>query len=361
MLDLSPEGATLQDRDLFQMALGLEAPWTVSDVAFDKPQGRLDLTLSFPKGSRFRCPECGQPDQPVYDTQERTWRHLDFFQFQAYLHAKVPRTNCTKCGVKQVSLSWTRPGSGFTLLFEALILQLAPHMAVTAVADIAQVHPDSVWRILAHYVEQARQDQGLDDVSALGIDEVSRLKGHDYVTTFCDLDGRRVLFVAEGRTASTIKAFTDDFKARGADPTQILESCTDMCGPFLKGIAENLPDAEITFDRYHVMALVNRAVDEVRRSEVKRRDFAAAYLKKWFWWATHSRLPQMREVAYTIKRHWDGILRFVKSRITNGITEGLNGKIKATARRAYGFKSFSRYRTVIYLVAGQLNLPTQTC
>lgn len=415
LLDLSVEGATLLDRDLMQMVLGLEAPWTVADVTFDKAEGRMDLTLTYPKGSRFPCPSCGVADQPVHDTQERTWRHLDIFQHRAYLHAKVPRINCTKCGVKQVQVSWARPGSGFTLLFEALTLQLAKHMAITAVAEAVRVHPDSVWRLLDHYVEKARQAQDLTRVSTLGIDEVSRLKGHDYMTTFCDLDAGRVLFVAEGRNAKTIKAFADDFKERGADPAQIREICTDMCGPFLKGIAENLPDAEITFDRYHVMTLVNHALDEVRRKEVKqnavlkhsrylflkneanlsakqsakletlkdldlktirayhlkvalqrlwqykRRDFAEAYLKRWFWWATHSRLPQMRAVAHTIKRHWGGILRFVKSRVTNGITEGLNSKIKEAARRAYGFKTYDRYRIIIYLVAGRLNLPTQTC
>lgn len=415
LLDLSVEGAILLDRDLMQMVLGLEAPWTVADVTFDKAEGRMDLTLTYPKGSRFPCPSCGVADQPVHDTQERTWRHLDIFQHRAYLHAKVPRINCTKCGVKQVAVSWARPGSGFTLLFEALTLQLAKHMAVTAVAETVRIHPDSVWRILDHYVEQARLAQELGDVTALGIDEVSRLKGHDYVTTFCDLGQGRVLYVAEGRTASTIKSFVQDFEARGAERSQIREVCTDMCGPFLKGLAENLPDAEITFDRYHVMALVNLALDDVRRKEVKanevlrrsrylflkneanlttkqrakleslkdldlktvrayhlkvalqrlwtykRRDFAEAYLKRWFWWATHSRIPQMRAVAHTIKRHWEGILRFVRSRITNGITEGLNGKIKEAARRAYGFKTFHRYRTIIYLVAGRLNLPTQTC
>lgn len=400
------------DRDLMQMALGLEEPWMVSEVTFNKEDGRLDIYLTYPKGSRFPCPCCTQCDQGVYDTQDRTWRHLDFFQHQAYLHANVPRVQCGKCGVKQVAVSWARPGSGFTLLFEALTLQLAKHMAVTAVAEIVRAHPDSVWRIVGHYVERARQAQDLSQVTELGIDEVSRLKGHDYVTTFCDLSEGRVLYVAEGRTAKTIGEFAEDFKARGADPSQIDEVCTDMCGPFMKGIAESLPQAEITFDRYHVMALVNKALDEVRRTEVKnntilkrtryvflkneenltakqnakleslkaldlktirayhikvalqrlwaykRRDFAEAYLKKWFWWATHSRLPQMRAVAHTIRRHWDGILRFIKSRITNGTTEGLNSKIKEAARRAYGFKTFRNYRTIIYLVAGRLNLPT---
>lgn len=406
------ETSTLNDRDLMQLALSLESPWTVSSVEFNKPEGRLDIHLTFPKGSRFRCPECGQVEQGVYDTQERTWRHLDFFQHQAYLHAKVPRVNCSKCGVKQVEVSWARPKSGFTLLFEALVLELARHMAVEPLAAIVRVHSDSVWRILDHYVEKARQAQPLAGVSVLGIDETSRRKGHQYVTTFCDLEARRVLFVTEGKDHETVKAFNEDFSARGADPKQIKEVCTDMSAAFIKGVAEYLPDADLTFDRFHVMALVNEAVDEVRRKEAKvqvvlknsrylflkneanlstkqsakleslkeldlktvrayaikvslqrlweykRRDFAEAYLKKWYFWATHSRLKPIKAVAKTIKNHWEGILRFIKSRVTNGVTEGINCKIKEAAKRAYGFKTFERYRTIIYLVAGRLNLPT---
>lgn len=409
---MSVETATLKDRDLMQIALSLDEPWTVSSVEFDKAESRIDLHLAFPKGSRFTCPACGLVEQGVYDTQERTWRHLDFFQHQAFLHAKVPRVNCSKCGVKQVEVSWARPKSGFTLLFEALVLELARHMAIEPVASIVRAHSDSVWRILDHYVEKARQGQDLSKVAALGIDETSRRKGHHYVSTFCDLEGRRVLFVTLGKDSETVKAFTDDFTARGADPKQIKEVCSDMSAAFIKGIGEYLPDADHTFDRFHVMALVNEAVDEVRRKEAKvqvvlknsryvflknaenlsakqsskldtlkdldlktvrayhikvslqrlwdykRRDFAEAYLKKWYFWATHSRLKPIKDVAKTIKKHWEGILRFIKSRVTNGVTEGINCKIKAAAKRAYGFKTFERYRTIIYLIAGRLNLPT---
>ena len=409
------ETATLNDRDLMQLALSLEDPWTVSSVEFNKPEGRLDLTVAFPKGSRFPCPDCGMLDQGVYDTTEREWRHLDFFQHQAYLHAKVPRISCTKCGVKTVSVPWARPKSGFTLLFEALVLQLAQHMAIEPLAAIVHAHSDSIWRILDHYVEKARQAQDLTEVSTLGIDETSRRKGHQYVTTFCDLEGRRVLFVTKGKDSETVKTFVEDFEARRADPKQITEVCSDMSAAFIKGIADNLPEAEHTFDRFHVMALVNDAVDEVRRKEAKqtklkdilknsryvflkneenltvkqtakleslrdldiktvrayhikvalqrlweykRLGFAEAYLKKWYFWATHSRIGPIKEVAKTIKKHWDGILRFIKSRVTNGVTEGINCKIKEAAKRAYGFKTFERYRTIIYLVAGRLSLPT---
>jgi transposase len=398
------------DKDLLQLALGFEAPWFVEGVDFSPAEKRIDITVAFPKGSRFPCPECAQAAQPVHDTQFRTWRHLDFFQHQAHLHAKVPRITCDHCGVKQVVVGWARPGSGFTLLFEALVVQMAVHMAVDAVAGLVRVNPDSVWRILKHYVDKTLQDQDLSQVSAIGIDETSRRKGHQYVSTFCDLDESRVVFVTEGKDAATVGAFVADLTAHGGDPGQITEVCSDMSEAFIAGIAANLPNARHTFDRYHVMALANKAVDEVRRAEAKtvsdlkksrylwlknpgnlnvgqterlaslstmnlktgrayqlklalqelwtyRHPFyAEQYLKKWYFWATHSRLEPIKALAKTIKRHWDGILAFVRSRVTNGLVEGLNAKIKMAAKRAFGFKTFEYYRIVIYLVAGKLDL-----
>ena len=402
----------MNEKDLFGLALGLVSPWHIEKIEFDAERKRLDLFLDFKRGSRFPCPECGE-ESPVHDTTERTWRHLDFFQHQAYLTARVPRTNCNKCGVKQVAVSWARPGSGFTLLFEALVLYLAQEMPVSSVAELTKVNQMSIWRILERYVEAAVKAADLSGLKALGIDECSKQKGHDYITTFCDLDKSKVAYVAEGRGSDTLDSFTGHLKDKGLRPEQVEEVCCDMWPAYLSGIEKNLPEAAVTFDRYHVMAKMNKAVDEVRRREareetllketrylwlknpesltkaqrrklngVKEQDLktvrayhiklalqrfweftymgaASRYLKKWYFWATHSRLEPVVEVAKLIKRHEEGILRFLKSRITNGIVEGLNSKIKTALKRAYGFKSFEYYRTIIYLVAGKLELPTR--
>jgi hypothetical protein len=236
-------------------------------------------------------------------------------------------------------------------------------------------------------------------------------KAADGWSLFDDLDQRRVLFVTEGKGAATVGRFVRDFKRRGGDPKQIEQVCMDMSPAFISGVEAKLPHAAVTFDRYHVMALVNDAVDEVRRREtesepvlkksrylwlknpqnLKAKDaqrlealtqlhlktarayqmkltlqglweyrhayYAEQYLKKWYWWATHCRLEPMKAVAATIRRHWEGILHFIRSRITNGILEGLNAKVKAAAKRAFGFKTFEYYRTIIYLIAGRLELP----
>ena len=112
----------MRDNDLFQLALGVTSPWFVASSNFDTDNRRLDIRIDFKAGSRFECPECKAPACPVHDTVAKTWRHLDFFQHQAFLTARTPRINCTKCGVRLVTVPWARPGSGFTLLFEGFAM-----------------------------------------------------------------------------------------------------------------------------------------------------------------------------------------------------------------------------------------------
>lgn len=393
---------------LFTQALGLTKPWNVVEVIFSKESGRLDLKIDFPRGATFLCPTCGKGECPVHDTRDRTWRHLNFFQYETYIHARVPRTNCTTCGITQVEVPWARPGSGFTLLFEMLVLQFSREMAVDAVAKTANVHANRIWRILKHYVARARRKTDLSQFHVMGIDEFSVRKGHDYMTAFSDIDAARVVFVAESRGKEVVDAFADDMASRGHDLRNIQLVCCDMWDPYLNGIARHLPHASVVFDRFHIMKQINEAVDKVRREEqanvpglkksrfiwlknplnltgkqntvlmnLKKLDLKTArayqlklalarfweitslkeatqYLRKWYFWATHSRLVPVSEVARTIKRHWQGIINYILCRITNGVVEGLNSKIKTAMKRAYGFKVPSYLKTIVYLVAGKL-------
>jgi transposase len=140
----------MRDTDLLQVALGLLPPWMVAGITFDAAAKRLDIHLDFPRGSRFACPDCGSADCPAYDTEEMTWRHLNFFQHEAYLHARVPRVRCPGCGVKRVSVPWARDGSGFTLLFEALAMTMMASMPVAAVGRLVGEHDTRLWRVLHH-------------------------------------------------------------------------------------------------------------------------------------------------------------------------------------------------------------------
>ena len=203
----------------------------------------------------------------VHDSEQKSWRHLDFFEHEAYLVARVPRVRCGEHGVRQVALPWARPGSGFTLLFEALVMALAAQMPIRAVAELVGEHDTRLWRIVHHHVDEALEQQDLSGVCRIGVDETSFKRGQDYVTMFADLDASRAVFVTPGRDAATYQLFVEDLKAHGGEATQIKQACQDMSEAFLSGALEHLPEAEITFDRYHVKAKLSKAVDEVRRAE----------------------------------------------------------------------------------------------
>jgi transposase len=400
----------MRDTTLMQMALGLTPPWTVTGSDFDAGAGRIDIQIDFPPGSRFACPTCGAPDCPPHDTERKSWRHLNFFQHQAYLNARVPRVRCDKCGIRTISVPWSRPDSGFTLLFEAMVMTMVSAMPVKAVARMVGEHDTRLWRVVHHYVDAARARLDASQVTRVAIDETAAQRGHNYITLCVDIDQARVLFATEGRDASTIAAFAEDLTAHGGNPGAISEVCIDMSPAFIKGVGESLPKAAITFDKFHAVKIINEAVDAVRRTEQKREvllrgtryiwlrnpntlserqretlgslptrhlktgrayqirlafqdlydqpstEAATEYLKKWYFWATHSRLEPMIEAGRTIKRHWDGILRWFDSRIANGLIEGINSLVQAAKAKARGYRSMRNLKAMVYLLAGKLDL-----
>src|SRR5664279_1316743 len=182
-----------------------------------------------------------------------------FFQHQAFLHARVPRTRCPEHGVHLVAVAWARPESGFTLLFEALLIEFATAMPVARVAAMAREHDTRIWRVLEYHVAVQREKLSFADVRRVGMDETSARKGQDYVSTFMDLDARRVLFAAEGRDSATVAAFAEDLTGHGGDPERISDTSSDMSQAFIAGIGEHLPNAKLTYDRYHVIAKLNEA------------------------------------------------------------------------------------------------------
>jgi transposase len=400
----------MKDTNLLQLALGLTSPWTVTGAGFDAEAHRLDIHIDFPAGSRFPCPQCGAANCPVHDTDRMSWRHLNFFQHQAYLNARVPRIRCNTCGVRKVTVPWARPDSGFTLLFEALVMTMICAMPVAAVARMVGEHDTRLWRVLHHYVEEALARLDASEVTRVAIDETAARRGHDYISLFVDLDRARVLFVTEGKDAGTVAAFANDLAAHGGDPDTIAEVCIDMSPAFIKGTAENLPNAAVTFDKFHAVKIVNDAVDQVRRAEQKGQallkgtryiwlrnpdklsdrqqvtldalptrhlktarayqirlafqdlytqssaEAGAGFLRKWYFWATHSRLPPIIDAARTVKHHWDGILRWFDSRIANGLIEGINSLVQAAKAKARGYRSSRNLKAMVYLIAGKLDL-----
>ena len=259
----------MRDTDLFQLALGLTSPWKVMRSEFSSEKGQLDLYVDFPSGSRFACAECGGGGCPVHDTKDETWRHLDFFQHRAFLHARTPRVICPTCGVRKVAVPWARAGSGFTLLFEAFVLALAKAMPIANISERMGEHDTRLWRVLDHHVWWAVEEQDLSEVRQIAADETSARRGHDYISLFVNMVSRKVVYVADGKDAGTVKEFAEFLETHGGDRAAISDASIDMGAAFEAGIKENFANAEITFDKFHVIKLANEAVDQVRREEVR--------------------------------------------------------------------------------------------
>jgi transposase len=401
---------------LFQLALGIQAPWFVKDTVFSKDTGRLDIYLDFEKDSQFVCPLCGENHQ-VHGFEHRSWRHLNFFQYHCHIHAPQPRVKCGKDNKTiNVSVPWARPNIGFTLLFEAFAIELANHMPLSVAGDILGIYDNRLMRIVEHYVFEAREKVDMSEVKKISVDETSKAKGHNYVSVFTDLDEAKVLFVAEGRESSVFKSFTEDLKVHNGKEENISTACMDLSKSFIKGAGDELPQSQIVFDKFHVVGYVNKALDEVRRQEQKANPllnnsryaflhnpenttekqkqkldklcelnlktvrayniklalqdiyslmssyYAEQKLKQWYFWATHCRLQPIIDAAKTIKRHWKGIIRYFKDRVTNGLAEGINGIIQTIKRQARGYRNTNNFITMIYLRLSKLqfNLPSIT-
>ena len=253
---------------IFSKALGIESPWFVTDINFDAEAKRLDIHIDFIKGSTFPFEQDGVIGwHKAYDTIEKEWRHLNFFEHECYLKARVPRIKTPDNKIHLVLPDWSGLQNGFTLLFEALILQLSKGMPAHQVCKLVKISDHKVWSILDKYTERTRKLNNYSKVSKVGIDETSIAKGHDYITLFVDLEKKKTLFVAKGKDNTTIKAFSEDLVNHQGNVNNITDVSCDMSGAFIKGVKENLPTAKITFDRFHIIKLINEAVDEVRRTE----------------------------------------------------------------------------------------------
>lgn len=265
---------------VFETALGVHAPWTIDNTEFvsnDKRLGQLELHvyISFPKGSKFSCPICGE-EHTSYDTRARVWRHLNFFQYRCYIHASVPRIQCSKHGVRTVDVPWGREGSGFTLMMEGVILSLMKHLAVKTVAKEIGEHDTKLWRMLNYYVTEAKNTRDFSDVEAVGVDEYSH-KGHDYITIFLSHataknPKARVLDIQNGKGNDTVTAFDEVFCTNSGDNNSVTDITSDMCHGYRNSMQSLFPKATLTVDKFHVIKMVGEAVDNVRKRESHCKD-----------------------------------------------------------------------------------------
>lgn len=402
---------------LFGMALGLHPPWQVTDVSFtadESSRKELHLRIGFPHGSRF--PDKTGVACPVHDTVEREWQHLNFFEHHCFLHCGVPRIRTTDGKVATVDVPWSRPGSGFTLLFEAFAMALIEReMPVNRVAEILGVNPQRIWTVFNYWIRKAREADDPSTITRLGVDETSSRKGHEYVTLGVDLESARVVHACEGKGKDTLKNIRQHLESKGVSSEQITHVSMDLSPAFIAGAAESFPFAAITFDKFHVVKLLNEAMDKVRRVEriehdalkghkytfLKNRqnlsgkqaaslanmielyptlgkayrlkelfndlwempdkEAATAFLAHWCNEVETAKIPAFMAFAKTVKSHRSGIIRFVESHITNGILEGINSKVQLAKRRARGYRNTVNFINMIYFLCGKMKFDYPLC
>lgn len=397
-------------KQLFEAALGVSTPWFVRDIDFDTARKVLTIHIDFAAGTRFSV-SAVEGLHPVHDTQTKRLRHLNFFQHECFLEVRTPRVKLPDGRVVRVEPAWFGKLSGFTLLFEALVLTMAQQMSFAAVARLTGVSWHRVHTICRRYVDLAVAEADLSTVTAVAIDETSYRRGHKYLTLVADADERKVVFVTEGKDAPTVARFAQHLAEHKAAADQIAAASIDMSPAFIKGVTEHLPEARITFDKFHVIAHASTAVDQTRRIEQrtdpslkglrwtllknrarlsaesradldallaqavtkrtarawlyrehlreilgrKQVNIVSAMLSQWCTNVMRSKVEPMKDVARMIRSHFDGILAWTQTRQTNGFLEALNGLFQAAKRKARGYTRFSTMRTVLFLIAGKLD------
>jgi transposase len=372
----------MNSTEIFSLALGLESPWEIKSVEMKVTKNsikELHLHIGYRRGFQFKDKEGNHC--PVHDTKAKEWRHMDFFEHQCYIHCSVPRIKTKEGKIRQIDVPWARKQSGFTLLFEAVAMSLIENeMPVNKVARLLGEHPNRVWRIFNYWIKLAYQKDDVSQVTQLGFDETSRRKGHSYITVAVDLEERRVIHVVKGKNAKTIKEIKGYLNDKGVPAKQITQASIDLSPAFISGITEHFPKADITFDRFHVVKLLNEAMDTVRKQERKEHEqlkghkytflknklsnkkqselselitlyptlgeayrlkvlfndlwtmpnkaSAMGFINQWIDEVEKSKIQPFIKFAKTVKSHLSGIINFVETKITNAILESINNKIQ---------------------------------
>lgn len=405
----------MEDIGLYQYLLGLKSPWSVSRVGLDVERQRVDVWAEHEENAVWVCPEC-QKESTLYDhAEERLWRHLDSCQFKTFLHARIPRVKCMEHGVLQVLVPWAEPKSRFTALFERLAIDVLRECDVTGATRILKISWDEAWNIMERAVERGKLRKQDRVVKQIGVDEKAIAKGHNYLTLVSDIDNGTVEHIADDRKQISLEGYYQSLTEEQLEGIEAV--AMDMWDPYIAATRAYVPSAEskIVFDRFHIMGYVGKAVDAVRKQEHRERmkegdetlkgskylwlyskenvpenrrnEFAVLqklelkvgrawaiketlrklwhysypgsankFWKRWYFWATHSRLKPIIEAAGTIKRHIANVLTYIRHRITNAVSEGLNSKIQTIKKMAYGFRNKEHFKTAIYFHCGGLDM-----
>lgn len=400
----------MNSQEIFSLALGLKTPWEITSVELkaEEVSKSLHIHIGFIRGSKF-ADEHGV-EHGVHDTVSRTWRHLNFFEHECYIHCSVPRIRPCAGKINQVTVPWARKGSGFTLLFEAYSMVLIEaEMPVNKIGETLKEYPNRIWTIFNYWLKDAYSTADHSGIKELGIDETSEKKGHKYVTVGVDMETKKVVHVTKGKGADTITRIKEYLITKGSPAEDIERVCIDLSPAFISGVTKEFENASITFDRFHVKKLLNNAMDEVRKQQraehqilkghkytflksnnkltarqKKERDElievlpvlgeayrlkvlfddfwemenvadAEAFLTFWCDLVQQAQIHPFIKFTNTLNSHWTGIVNYIESNLSNGILEGINSKIQLAKRRARGYRNTDNFINMIYLIAGKLN------
>lgn len=402
----------MRDKELYTQILGIQTPWQVSDIELDLKAGEVKVYVRQKPGVKQSCPKCGA-SCAGYDKRRRRWRHLDTCQLKTLLVADLPRVQCAEHGVISVHVPWSEPGSGFTALYEALVIDWLKEASIQAVSRQLSLSWNAIDGIMQRAVSRGLARRQVESPKHIGVDETSFRKRHDYVTIVSA--GGKVLHVSNERKKASLESYYDTLS--DAQKAGIESVSMDMWPAYIKATLENIPNADrkIAFDKFHVAKYLGEAVDKVRQQEHKAlmsegwedlkgskydwltnvgnlsrkrqrsfkllrestlktarawaikdlamrlwnyvsRTWAGKRWKQWLSWAFRCRLDPVRAVAKTIKEHLWGIINAIILKVNNGASESINSRIKTIKIRSRGFRNKSRYRNAIYFHLGGLEL-----
>jgi transposase len=274
---------------LFHEMLGLGLNWEVIESRFERESGTvfLEIRETARLMESVRCPKDGGLVFCHDHTETLTWRHLNVFQHRCEITCRLPRAKCRQCGhVFRVRPPWEGLSAHFTKEFEAFALLLMREMPMSKVAELVGETDTRLWRMLFRQVEAAYAEADFSNVCCVGVDEMSVRKGHVYISVFADLVARRVLFATEGKDKETWVKFVEALEKHNGHRHALTQVSMDMSPAYQKGVAENCRNAQVVFDKFHVIKNANDAVDKVRRAEVRlggQGVWEALYKSQWLW------------------------------------------------------------------------------
>ncbi len=274
---------------LFQQLLGLGLNWEVTESRFDQESGIvfLEIRETAKLWESVRCPEDGSKAFCYDHTEVLTWRHMNVFQHRCEITCRLPRGKCRQSGhVFRVRPPWEGLSSHFTKEFEAFALLLMREMPMSRVAELVGETDTRLWRMLFRQVDAAYAEADFSNVCCVGVDEMSVRKGHEYITVFADLVSRRVLFATEGKDKETWVKFLEELEKHNGHRHAITQASMDMSQAYQSGVAENCRNAQVMFDKFHVIMNASKAVDKVRGAEVRlggQGVWEALHKSQWLW------------------------------------------------------------------------------